>query len=153
MGKANFSAEEWPVVAKLPLHAAAFVVASAPHSGIGTARDMLAAAAELVNRHGGESGNLLVSDAASDTPASGDPGPTKHSDENLERLRAAITSAVALVDAKAGADGPGYKTAAYRVAEVAARTSGDGFLSIGGEKVNDDERAALAWVHEALGLA
>jgi len=71
---------------------------------------------------------------------------------SLEQLRAAA----ALVDAQATAEeAAGYKRWLLEIATVTANAGKEdqGFLGRGGVYVNDAERAALAQVAEALGIA
>ena len=142
-GKSVFTAEEWRVVGGLPYYAAAFVVASGPHHSVNTIRNMLTGANEFA--HGAAVGNQLITDARADsTGENGDPGSTKNTDENIQRLRNLIVGAAHLIDDKAGTEGTAYKTEVLRVATAAAAASKDGILGTSGSPTNEHEAAALA---------
>lgn len=149
-GKSVFTAAEWRVVGGLPYYAAAFVVASGPHHSVNTIRNMLTGANEFA--HGAPVDNQLIIDARADsTNGNGDPGSTKNTAENIERLRLIIQQAVQLIDSKSGSDGPAFKAEVLRVAAAAAAASKDGMLGTSGDAVNEHEAAALTAIAEQLG--
>jgi len=150
-GKSAFTTEEWRTVGGLPYYAAAFVVASGPHHSVNTIKNMLTGANEFA--HGVSTGNQLIIDAQADsTGPNGDPGSTKNTDENVDRLRALIEQASRLIDTKAGNDGAGFKTEVVRVATAAAAASKDGPFGVSGDAVNEQESAALTALAQILGV-
>ncbi|MCC2031438.1 hypothetical protein [Microbacterium allomyrinae] len=149
-GKTVFTPDEWRIVGGLPYYAAAFVVASGPHHSANTIRNMLTGANEFA--HGAATGNRLITDARADsTGPNGDPGSTKNTDENIQRLRGLIEQAARLIDEKSATDGSGFKAEVLRVATAAAAASKDGILGTAGTAVNEHESAALAELAGMLG--
>jgi hypothetical protein len=134
--QAQFSAEEWSIVAEAPLLAGARVACAAQGGDIRerlTVREAYAAARELR----GESALLdaLVA-STSEIEVEGDPGPAA-----TERLRAAL----AILERKATRDDvDAYKGFVLAVAQSTAEANREGgFVSIGGEEVSGREQAAL----------
>jgi hypothetical protein len=64
-----------------------------------------------------------------------------------------IAVGVSLIDAKTGDDAPGMKQWLYMLATETANAAKEGdFMGIGGERVNEAERAALAELAGLLGV-
>ncbi|WP_294564736.1 hypothetical protein [uncultured Arthrobacter sp.] len=141
MGKQNYSTEEWRVVGGAPFYAAAFVVSSAKHHAAGAIRDMLTSANAL--RVLEPSTPLLAAVQADMTGPNGDPGSTKHTPENIQRLRELLTQAAVLVTTHDPEEAEAYKKAVLDIATTAAAASKDGILGLSGERINADEQAAL----------
>lgn len=153
MARQNYSAEQWRTVGGLPYYAAAFVVSSAPHHVLGTVRDMLTAASDFTSHADAARTNPLIADAIADsTGPNGDPGPTKHSPENITRLSGLIEQGAKLIDTTDPQDAPAYKALVYRTAEAAAQASKDGLLGTSGPSVNSDEATALAELRRLLSI-
>lgn len=142
-GKSLYTQEQWRVVGGLPYYAAAFVVASGPHHSAATIRSMLTGAQSFAA--GPASDDALITDARADsTGPNGDPGSTKHTPENIQRLRELVTQAAQLIDERSAGSGHAYKTEVLRVATATAAGSKDGLLGTSGEAINEHEKAALA---------
>ena len=74
--------------------------------------------------------------------------------ELKQEVIAKLTQAGQILDAKAPGDAPAFKTWLKHVAEqVAEASSKGGFLGFGGTKVSDAEKATIAEVGKALGVA
>jgi hypothetical protein len=148
--KADFNGQEWQQVAEAPA-LAGLIVATAQRGG--TLRESLAmgkAYAEAKQKHG--EGSELLGDIVAGPPQVEPRQFTSAEDlrtQGIERLR----SAVALVESKATPDeAESYKRFAITVAQRAAEADkSGGVLGIGGERVSDAERTALAEIAEALG--
>lgn len=147
--KAEFNAEEWAELAGAPA-IAGFIVIMAQRGG--TIRETMAIGkvyAEAKKEHG-DAGLLgeLVATA---------PQPDLKGLENAEQLRvqglAKLRQAVELLQSKATPEEVDeYRAFALSIAERAAEADkSGGVLGIGGERVTDAEREALAAVAEALG--
>lgn len=148
-GKADFNGAEWQEVAEAPA-LAGLIVATAQRGG--TIRESIAmgrAYAEAAREHGG--GDLLSEVAGG--VAQVDPRQFSSPEDLRTRGLQRIRDAVALVDQKATPEElEAYKRFALTVALRAAEADkSGGVLGIGGERVSESERAALAEVAEALG--
>lgn len=141
MGKSNYTAEEWRIVGGAPFYAAAFVVSSAKHHAVGTIVDMLTSANTL--RVLKPASPLLADMQADMTGENGDPGPTKHTAENIQRLRDILTRAAELVEERDPSEAGQYKKTLLDIATSAATASKNGILGTSGERINADEQAAL----------
>ena len=65
-----------------------------------------------------------------------------------------LKQAAAIVSAKSPADAPAFKGWLQHISQAVADASGEGgFLGFGGVKISDAEKATLAHISEALGLA
>ena len=147
--KADFNAEEWQQVAGAPA-IAGFIVTTAQKGG--TIRETMAmgkAYAEAKKEHG--DGDLLGEIVATS------PQPDLEGLESQEELRveglAKLREAVELLESKATPEEvDGYKAFTLTVAQRAAEADkSGGVVGIGGERVSDAEREALAAIAEALG--
>jgi hypothetical protein len=148
--KADFNGDEWQRVAEAPA-LGGLIVATAQRGG--TIRESLAmgkAYAEAKRQHG-ESSDLL-GDIVGGIPQI-EPRQFSSAEDlrtqGLQRLR----DAVALVEGKASPEETeAYRRFAISVAQRAAEADkSGGVLGIGGERVSDAEREALAQIAEALG--
>lgn len=147
--KADFNGEEWTTVAEAPA-LAGLIVVTAQRGG--TIRESLAigkAYAEAKQQHGDSD---LLGELVSAAPRI---EPKQFSSPQDLRLRGAekLREAVDLVEAKATAEeAEAYRGFAMTVAQRAAEADkSGGVLGIGGERVSQAEREALAEVAAALG--
>lgn len=147
--KSQFSADEWERVKDAPAVAGVMVVTA--QRG-GTLREAMEMARAWTEARGGAGGSALLDELVASPPAI-DPQRFSSPDELRTRAPQMLRDAVSTLEAKADPDEvEAYKqfivTLAQRVAE--AHKEG-GFLGIGGEKVGEDERAALDQIRSALG--
>lgn len=148
--KADFNAEEWEQVAGAPAIAGFIVIASQRGGTIRETMAMGKAYTEAKKSHGDS--DLLVEIVA--TP----PRPDLKGLENHEQLKVAgltkLREAVELLESKATPeDVDAYKAFTLTVAQRAAEADkSGGVFGIGGERVTDAERAALASIAETLGI-
>lgn len=158
--KDNFTADEWFKVMTGPGRAGAAVVASSPSGLTGLVAEAQAigqAVRESVSAH--TRTPLLEAMAADLLGTAPDPQAMPHQERarNMEEAREqslqGVRQAAWLVAAKASPE----DAAAYRamLINVAERTAGaakeGGFLGIGGEQVNDKERAVIEELRALLG--
>jgi hypothetical protein len=142
---AQFTAEEWSVVAEAPLLAGARIVAA--ERG-GTLRESFAIKRvyEAARELRGESALL---DALVASPPSVDLDQMQGGAAASERLRAAL----AILGAKASAeDTDAYKGFVLAVVDTVAEANREGgFIGLGGEEVSPSEQAALDEIYALLG--
>ncbi len=158
--KDNFTADEWFKVMTGPGRAGAAVVAASPSGLTGLVAEAQAigqAVRESVSAH--TRTPLLEAMAADLLGTAPDPQAMPHQERarNMEEAREqslqGVRQAAWLVSAKASPE----DAAAYRamLINVAERTAGaakeGGFLGIGGEQVNDRERAVIEELRALLG--
>lgn len=147
--KAEFNAEEWAELAGAPAIAGFIVITSQKGGTIRETMAMGKAYAEAKKEHGdsGLLGELVA------TP----PQPDLKGLENQQELRvqglAKLRGAIELLESRATAEEVDeYRAFCLAVAErAAAADKSGGVLGVGGERVTDAEREALAAVAEALG--
>jgi hypothetical protein len=147
--KEEFNAVEWQTLVEGPALGGLIVIAS--QRG-GTIRESVAMAKVYVESEKEHKGHDLLGEIAAKPPKLGAREFSSAEQlrmEGLERIR----GAVALLEQKATPDElEAYKRFALTVAQRAAEADkSGGFLGVGGEKVSDSERAALADVAAALG--
>jgi hypothetical protein len=154
-----FDGDEWTRVMAGPALAGMAITAADPGGLWGALKEGLALGGAL--RAGPEGGSALVDAVIADYQNSDARGPAMDAIKARVKggdAKAVCAAAVAelgavakLVAAKAPADAAAYKawlsTIAHKVAEAGVE---GGFLGFGGEKVSDDERAALADIDSAL---
>jgi hypothetical protein len=146
-GKADFTPEEWETVLKGP-PSAAMIVVMAQRGG--TFRESFSIAkgyAEARQQHGESE---LLDEIAATKP---EIDHTRY--HSYEELKDAGTQhlrdAVALLEQKATPDEVDeYKRFALTLANRVAEAHKEGFLGLGGERVSDAERAAVAEIAAAL---
>ncbi len=147
--KADFNAEEWEQIAGAPAIAGFIAIASQRGGTIRETMAMGKAYAEAKKSHGDS--DLLGEIVA--TP----PHPDLKGLENHEQLKveglAKLREAVELLESKATPeDVDAYKAFTLTVAQRAAEADkSGGVFGIGGERVTDAEREALAAIAETLG--
>jgi hypothetical protein len=147
--KADFNAEEWSQLAGAPA-LAGFIVISAQRGG--TIRETVAmskAYAEAKKEHGDSD---LLGELVSTAPQA-NLGEMKTTEDLRLQGLASLRDAVALLAAKATPEEvEDYRAFTLTVAQRAAEADkSGGVFGIGGERVTDAEREALAAVAEALG--
>ncbi len=160
-GKADFTTEEWGLLAKSPMLAALIVVAASPSGPFGVIKEMVALAKLVAETKAKGSGDALVGAVVADiTTREGmeQAKPTEIQGKKSEEARAyaieQLNKVAALVDRKAPADAGGFKQWLQEVATRVANASKEGgFLGFGGTLVSEQEQRALADISAALGVA
>jgi hypothetical protein len=147
-GKADFTEDEWKTVLEGPPSAGLIVIASDRGGSIRETFSMAKAYTEARKEHGESE---LLDEIVSAKP---EMDRTRyHSPEELkEGSLKHITEAVDLLQAKATPEElDEYKKFIVGLANRVAEARKEGFLGLSGERVSDDERAAIAEVDAALG--
>ncbi|AWT35024.1 hypothetical protein GCM10008956_22710 [Deinococcus arenae] len=158
--KDNFTADEWFKVMTGPGRAGAAVVAASPSGLTGLVAEAQAigqAVRESVSAH--TRTPLLEAMAADLLGTAPDPQAMPHQerarnmDEAREQSLQGVRQAAWLVAAKASPeDAAAYRAMLINVAERTASAAKEGgFLGIGGEQVNDKERAVIEELRALLG--
>ncbi len=153
--EAQFGAEDWQAVVRGPFQAALAIVAADPGGLVAAAKEGGALAS--VMRAGDGAGGLvdeLVADITSDRPSMKEIGISRqHKDQALASAIEAMKHAAGIVEAKAPAEAAGYNNWLVSISERVANAAKEGgILGFGGERVSDDEQAALAQIRSALGV-
>lgn len=146
--KADFTEEEWKAVLEGPPSAGLIVIASDRGGSIRETFSMAKAYTEARKEHGESE---LLDDLVNAKP---EMDRTRyHSQEELkEGSLKNITEAVDLLKAKATPEElEEYKKFIVVLANRVAEARKEGFLGLSGERVSDDESAAIAEVEAALG--
>ena len=150
VSKHDFSAEDWQGVVALPVEVSMYISLASPAMG-----DMFKESMALAN---------MVAAVANDPDATGllaeigveykDKETLKKAQPYLDKssveaantkLLESVRAKVAILDATAGAEARPVKAWLYRVAVATAEAAKEGdFMGIGGVRVNDAEKAALA---------
>ena len=162
--KADFTPEEWKQILEAPMLAGVAITAADPSGLWGLMSEGVAASGPLRDAMRQPSGNALIDALVADFKTAD--GRTAARDGLKAKLSggdaaaakdkavAALAAVAALLDAKAPAEAAGFKawlkSTSQRVAEA---SSEGGFIGFGGVKVSDAEKATLADIDEALGLA
>jgi hypothetical protein len=160
-GKADFTPEEWALLAKGPMMAALVVVAASPNGPFGIIKEMVAVGKLIAETKAKGGSDALVNALVSDiTTREGleQAKPTEIQGKKPEEAKAyaleQLKKAAALVEQKAPADAAGFKQWLQEVATRVANASKEGgFLGFGGTLVSEQEQQALAATASALGVA
>jgi hypothetical protein len=147
-GKADFSEQEWKQILEGPTSAGMVVIASDRGGSIRETFSMAKVYAEARQQHGDS--QLL------DEIAAAKPEMDRTRASSPEQLKANalqnVTTAVGLVEGKATDDEVAeYKKFILTLAEHVAEARKEGFLGLSGERVSDEERAAIGEIEAALG--
>ena len=157
--KYEYTSEQWDMLRMAPVNAATYVV-TAELSILGTLAELRAFGKALREPSAPPAAQELVESLVADLedkeqaeaqpPATGD----NESEDVRQRLYEGLQNAAALVDLKCSpAEAEGFKQWLLDLAHVAAKAHKEGsVLGIGGVRVSDKEKAALAEVKAALGL-
>jgi hypothetical protein len=147
-GKADFTEEEWKAVLEGPPSAGLIVIASDRGGSVRETFSMAKAYTEARKEHGESE---LLDELVNAKP---EMDHTRyHSPEELkEGSLKHITEAVDLLSAKATPEElEEYKKFIVALANRVAEARKEGFMGLSGERVSDDEKAAIAEVEAALG--
>ena len=157
--KADYTAEEWELLLRVPMTVGMAVVAASPSGPIGVIQEMSAMAHIMHEARQGDDTNTLISALIADVNAGHRPGGVMPPAQKLEDLKAhALQTSQevgTLLARKAPApEAAGFKrwlvTVAHGVAEAAKE---GGVLGIGGVRVSAAEQALLAELAAVLGVA
>jgi hypothetical protein len=154
--KADFTPEEWSKVLFAPLNTSLMISLASPSGPVGMIQEMYAAVASIVEIEKDAGASQILKDIVTDTKARQEKleVPKFSSiEEGRAQIGGQVKEAIALIDAKAGADAPAIKQWLYGVAEKAAKAAKEGgFLGFGGTEVTPEETAALAELAGLLGV-
>jgi hypothetical protein len=147
-GKADFTPEEWKLVAEGPPSAGMLVITAQRGGSIRESFSMAKAYTEARQEHGAS--QLL------DEIVSAKPEVDRSRHASLEELKADflqhLRDAVALLEQKATPEElDDYRRFVLTVANRAAEAHREGFLGVSGERVSDAERQAISEIADALG--
>jgi hypothetical protein len=147
-GKADFSEQEWKQVLEGPTSAGLVVIASDRGGSIRETFSMAKSYAEARQQHGESEllDEIVAAKPEMDRTRAGSPEELKqHALQN-------ITEAIEILRGKATDEEVAeYRKFVLGLAERVAEARKEGFLGLGGERVSDAERAAIAEVESALG--
>jgi hypothetical protein len=146
-GKADFTEEEWKTVLEGPPSAGLLVIASDRGGSIRETFSMAKAYTEARKEHGESE---LLDDLVNAKP---EMDRTRyHSPEELkEGTLKNITEAVDLLSAKATPEElDEYKKFIVALANRVAEARKEGFMGLSGDRVSDDEKAAIGEIESAL---
>ncbi len=160
----TFTNEEWTQLRLVPSLVAGGVAAADPSGLFSSIKESFAGAKTLAEAFKTHGDLELFSALAADRSMPGMPDPKSMlgegtREQQMQNLKGAvlqrIQSAVALVTAKASpAEAGAYRQLLVEVAQQAADASKEGgFLGFGGVRVSDKEKAFIAAVKRAAGVA
>ncbi|HEX2359481.1 MAG TPA: hypothetical protein VHH72_06665 [Solirubrobacterales bacterium] len=146
-GKADFSEDEWKQILEGPPSAALIVIGSDPGGSIRESFSMAKAYAEARQQHGA---SQLLDDIVSAKPEV-DKTRFKTREELKEHGLQNIRDANAILESKASPEEvEEYKRFISTVADRVANARKEGFLGLSGERVSEDEQAALEEIKSVL---
>ncbi len=147
-GKSDFTEDEWKLVLEAPPSAGLIVIASDRGGSVRESFSMAKAYTEARKEHGESE---LLDEIVNAKP---EMDHTRyHSPEELKEASLGhIRDAVKLLKEKATAEeADEYKKFIVALANRVAEARKEGFLGLSGERVSDDEKAAIQEVEAALG--
>lgn len=159
-----FTNEEWTLLRLVPSLVAGGMVAADPSGLFSSVKESFAGAKGMASALEAHGGLELFSALAADRSIPGMPDPKSmlgegSREQQMQSLKNAVLervkSAVALLAAKASpAEADAYRQMLVTVAQQAADASKEGgFLGFGGVRVSDKEKAFIAEVKGAAGMA
>jgi hypothetical protein len=146
-GKADFTEEEWKTILEAPPSAGLLVILSDRGGSIRETFSMASAYTEARKQHGDSEllDEIVSTKPETDRTRAGSPEELKQ--HNLDNIR----QAVAVLKTKAtDEEVEEYKEFISALAERVAEARKEGFLGLSGERVSDDERAAIGEIEAAL---
>ena len=163
--KADFTPDEWKLLVQSPLIAGVGVSAADPSGLIGMIKESMASARALLQAKGDPNADSLVKAVAGEFETSEGRGlaqdgvkaaiaGAKTPADIVAKAIDSLKAASALLDAKGGADALPFKTWLAGVAKSVAEAAPEGgFLGFGGTEVSAAEKATVAQIAAALGVA
>ena len=147
-GKADFTEDEWKLVLEGPPSAGMIVIASDRGGSIRESFSMAKAYTEARKQHGDSE---LLDEIVTAKPEM-DHTRYKTPEELKEASLKHITDAVALLKSKGTAEElDEYKKFILGLAQRVAEARKEGFMGLSGDRVSDDEKAAIGEISGALG--
>jgi hypothetical protein len=148
IGKADFTEEEWKQVLEAPPSAGLLVITGDRGGSIRESFSMAKAYAEARQEHGDSELLDEIVSAKPEVDRTRFKTPEELKEHSLQNLR----DAVALVSSKGTPEElADYKKFILGLADRVANARKEGFLGLGGERVSEDEQAALREIEAALG--
>ena len=162
--KSSFTPDEWKMILASPMLSGMAVTLAEPSGLWGMLKEAMASGRALIEAKSDPGASDLAKAVVADMETS--EGRTVAREELKAELAgktpaelksqvvATLTKVGQLLDAKAPADAPAFKGWLRHIADkVAEAASEGGFLGFGGVKVTDAEKASIAEVAKALGVA
>ena len=146
-GKADFTEEEWKTILEGPPSAGLIVILSDRGGSIRETFSMAKSYTEARKQHGESEllDEIVSAKPETDRTRAGSPEELKQ--HNLDNIR----QAVALLKAKATEqEVEEFRKFVSGLAEKVAEARKEGFLGLSGERVSDEERAAIGEIEAAL---
>lgn len=146
--KADFSEEEWTQVLEGPTSAGLLVIASDRGGAIRETFSMAKAYTEARQQHGESEllDEIVSAKPQTDRTRAGSPEELKQ--HSLDNVRQAIS---VLRSRATEEEVDEYRKFILGLAERVAEARKEGFLGLSGERVSDEERAAISEIESALG--
>lgn len=155
--RGDFTSEEWATLLDVTTHLSAYMMTASPSGTIGNLKEAFAAGSMLIETKDDPDALPLLREIAAEVTADREEDETAaQSAEQPDRAARLelIRAAVAIIDAKAGADALTIKRWLNRMAvRIAEASSEGGFLGFGGKRVSEAERVALDELAAILGTA
>jgi hypothetical protein len=161
--KTTFTPEEWKGVLESVMLSGMAVTAADPSGLIGILKESVATGRSLLAAKADPQSNELIRAVSAEFETSEGRQTareelkvtlkgSKAGDVRIKSI-AKLHDVATLIDQKAPADAPGFKTWLQQIATGAAEAANEGtFMGFGGVEVSDKERATLAEVSGALGI-
>jgi hypothetical protein len=147
-GKADFSEEEWKQVLEGPTSAGLIVIASDRGGSIRETFSMAKAYAEARQQQGESELLDEIVAAKPEMDRTRAPSPEQLKERSLQNIR----DAIAILEGRATDEEVAeYRKFVLGLAERVAEARKEGFLGLSGERVSDEERAAISEIENALG--
>jgi hypothetical protein len=153
--QADYTPEEWKAISAAPLMAGLLVSMSEVSGPVGVVKEGLVTARELAGA--ATSSNELIKSIADAVRGGGRPEMPDLPTDKAEARRVlveGVRQAMAAVSTKSSVEAEAYAKWLIELAEKTASAAKEGgFLGIGGTPVGEGEKAVLAELRSALGLA
>jgi len=162
--KSSFTKEEWTLLLESPMLAGMAITAADPSGLWGLLKESFASGSALAKAMTDPGSNPLVKALATDFSTTearsaardglkaklANSKPAEVKTKSIESLR----QVSAVLEAKAPADAPAFKSWLRQISQATAEAAseGGGLLGIGGVKVSDAEKATLIEIDGALGV-
>jgi hypothetical protein len=164
VSKTAFTPEEWNRILESVMLSGMAVTAADPSGLLGVLKESMATGKTLLAAKADPTSNELIKSVVSDFESGeGRQAARKQVQSRLKGVPigemkgksiAALRELSQLLDSKAPADAVGFKTWLHHIAENAAEAATEGgFMGFGGTQVSDAEKATLAELSRALGIA
>jgi len=156
VSKTDFSASEWDLLRKAPLTASLIVVAASPSGPLGLLKESAVATKMMLSAASAAQSPLLKSlteDLSSNVSLPELPRTTDPAQLRASAMETIKASSALLASKASPEEAQEFRQWLAKIAQATAEaTKEGGFLGFGGTQVSSEEQAALADIHEALGL-